>query len=69
MPSRPEGVISPAVVKENGSLAFPDDHLGAPFDLSRTLLGNPVDQLLSRFVEPLDDFQKNDVVCAHGSPS
>jgi hypothetical protein len=27
-----------------------------------------MDQFLARFVEPFDDFQKNDVVGSHGSP-
>ena len=68
VPSRTEGVVGLAVVKEDGGLAFADGHLGAPFDLAGTLLRDPVDEFLPRFVEPLDDFQKNDVVRSHGSP-
>jgi hypothetical protein len=69
VPSRPEGVEGLPVVEENGGLALADGHLRAPFDLPRSLLGDPVDEFLPRFIEPLDDFQKYDVVRSHGSPS
>ena len=69
VPSRPEGVEGLPVVKEDGGLALADGHLRAPFDLPRSLLGDPVDEFLPRFIEPLDDFQKYDVVRSHGSPS
>jgi hypothetical protein len=67
VPARAEGVQSPAVVKENGGLTFSDGQLGAEFDFTRAFPGNPVNQLLPRFVKPFDDFQKNNIVCSHDS--
>jgi hypothetical protein len=65
VPARPEGVVGFAVVKENGSLAFPYGHLGAPLDLAGSVLGNSVNQFSARFIEPLNHFQEYDVVCSH----
>ena len=61
----PEGVEGLALVEEDGRLALAHGELGAVFDLAGALLGEAVDKLLPRLVEPLQYFQKNEIVGPH----
>jgi len=68
MASGAERVIGLAVIEKDGGLAFSDGHLRAPLDFAGTRLRDAMNQLFSRFIEPFDHFQKNDIVGSHGSP-
>ena len=60
-----KGLNSLALIEKYTRLAFSDGKLGAEFYFSRTLLGYPVYEFLTRLIEPFYDFQKNDVVFSH----
>jgi len=65
MPARPKGFDGLALIEKDTCLAVPHGELGAPFDFTGALFGNPMDQLLTGFVKPLNVFEKNEVVHTH----
>ena len=58
-----------AFIEEHPHLAFTHGQLGAPFDFTGTGLRQPVDQLFTAFIEPLEVFKKNEIVAAHSDLS
>ena len=63
-----DGVVGLALVEEDRRLAFPDDELGAEFELAGTGFRNPVHQFPAAVVKPLDYLQKNQIVSTHKFP-
>ena len=54
-----------ALIEEDRRLALAHRELGAPLDLPRTLLGQTVNDLLARLVEPFQVFQEKDIPVGH----
>ena len=66
MTARAESAHGPSVVKKHRCLALSDNQLCPVLDVCGPCFRQPVDQLLSGIVKPFQQFQKNDVVGAHG---
>jgi len=65
MPARTKGVQCLALIKKDAGLIFPGRQLGTVFDFSGTGFRQPMHKFFACFVKPFQNFQKNDVVCAH----